>query len=104
METDRRLYKYLNENLRKSVNMADLDNLCFSLFCTTDILPETLQSLEITKEVLAGTFTRIAVDKNSSETGTKNYWISLIDRSLGIGKEPDMKKARTLLGTESNKN
>ena len=98
MKSADRLYNYLK--LKEVMNYEDLDNLCFSLFCTTDILPENLKSLRITKDVLAQTFMKLVIDKKKNEKSDKNYWTDLIDQSLILGKSPNLQKARTILGSE----
>ena len=99
MESVEELYDYLNLKIPNSVSYESLNNLCFSLFCTIDILPENLNTLKITKEVLAITFMRIATEKNISECSTENHWINQIDKSLKIDKFPNLESARSLLGT-----
>ncbi|NRR93557.1 hypothetical protein HSX10_18445 [Winogradskyella undariae] len=113
MNSTEKLYKYLNLKLQKPVNYNDLNNLCFSLFCTLDILPENLQSLIITKKNLAKTFIKIITEndvynnsiENTSEFNgfdvilNENDWIEQIDKSMRMDKWPNIENAKILLGT-----
>ncbi len=99
IESAEKLYNYLKLKLPKFVDYKDLYNLCFSLFCTLDVLPENLRSLKVTKEVLAFTFVKIAVIKNIPEYITKNDWIELIDGFLKLDNNfPNHENAQILLG------
>lgn len=102
MKTTQSLYNYLNQKLPNKVNYDDLFNLCYSLFCTIDILPENLQKLAISKEVLGETFAKLASMKEvnsipSENIQNKEHWISQIRTSMIIDKEPNIKNAQNLL-------
>ena len=102
METDSAeiLYEYLNLKLKNQNDNEDLNNLCLSLFCTKDILPKSFNSLEISKEVLINTFTKIAIEKDISEKSTENYWRKLIEKSIVNGILPKTEQARKILANE----
>ncbi len=105
MDSAEKLYDYLILKLPDSVNFRDLYNLCFSLFCTLDVLPENLRSLKITKSVLALTFMKISVTKNVSEYMNESDWIEQIDNFLKIDNNyPNHEKALILLGTNLTQN
>lgn len=107
MNSSESLFEYLNQKLVNPIKFKDLNNLYFSIFCTTDILPSELQLLKITKPVLSKTFAKLAngltiIEKNNSEfliedLSKEKYWIDLIDTNLKIGKTPDLKSANALL-------
>jgi len=100
MDSAEKLYNYLILKLPNSVDYKDLYNLCFSLFCTLDLLPESLRSLKITKGVLALTFMKIAVIKNISEYITERDSIYQIDSFFKLDNNlPNHENARILLGT-----
>ena len=100
IESAEKLYNYLNSKLPISVDYKELYNLCFSLFCTLEILPEKLRSLKVTKGVLALTFMKIATMKNVEECKTEIDWIYQIDNFLKLDNNiPNHENARTLLGT-----
>ncbi len=100
IDSSEKLYDYLNLKLQKPVSYEDLNNLCFSLFCTLDVLPKNLKSLEVTKGVLALTFMKIAAIKNVSEYATESSWIDQIDNFLKLDNSfPNHENARILLGT-----
>lgn len=106
-----RLFLYLNRKMPVSVDYEDLANLCFSLYCTLDILPKNLQSLGITKDVLAMTFTSIARERNISvyssddfykknlfyDCTNNQHWIDLIDNCVKLDRSPDLTGAKALL-------
>lgn len=95
-----KLYDYLIRKLPNSVDFKDLYNLCFSLFCTLDVLPENLRSLKVTKDVLAQTFMKIALIKNISECTNESDWIEQIDSFLKTDNNyPNHENARKLIGT-----
>jgi hypothetical protein len=103
IESYEKLYKFLNLKLQKPVNYEDLNNLCFSLFCTLEILPQNLQSLKITKKVLSKIFAQIASENNIEFNGLdniakENNWIDQIDKSMTLDKWPNIEKAGILLG------
>lgn len=100
-----KLYSYLNLKLKKPINYEDLNNLCFSLFCTIDILPENLQSLKITKNVLALIRTEILTENFNEFTDlddsiNEEYWIEQISKSMINDIWPNIENAKILL--ESN--
>ena len=100
MESAEKLYDYLILKLPNSVDFRDLYNLCFSLFCTLDILPKNLRSLKITKSVLALTFMKISDIKNICEYTNESDWIEQIDSFLKLENNyPNHENARILLGT-----
>ena len=100
MESAEKLYDYLILKLPNSVDFRDLYNLCFSLFCTLDILPKNLRSLKITKSVLALTFMKISDIKNIYEYTNESDWIEQIDSFLKLENNyPNHENARILLGT-----
>ena len=83
-----------------SVDFKDLYNLCFSLFCTLDILPKNLRSLKINKSVLALTFMKIAGIKNIYDYTNESDWIEHIDSFLRLENNyPNHENARILIGT-----
>ncbi len=96
-----KLYNYLILKLPNSIDFKDLYNLCFSLFCTLDILPENLRSLKITKDVLAVIFMRIAITKNISDYASERDWIEVIDSFLNLENNyPNHESAKILIGTK----
>ncbi len=100
IKSSEKLYNYLKLSINQPVNYEDLNNLCFSLFCTLDILPENLQSLKITKGVLAVTFTKIATIKGVNKNRTEKDWHKQIDNYLKLKNNlPNHQNARILLGT-----
>jgi hypothetical protein len=100
MDSAEKLYDYLILKLPNSVDFRDLYNLCFSLLCTLDVLPENLRSLKITKSVLVLTFVKISVIKNVSEYTNESDWIEQIDSFLKLDNNyPNHENARILLGT-----
>lgn len=100
IESAEKLYDYLILKLTNSVDFSDLYNLCFSLFCTLDILPENLRSLKITKSVLAQTFMKISLTKNISEYTNESDWIEQIGNFLKLENNyPNHEYARILIGT-----
>ncbi|AXP82998.1 hypothetical protein CJ739_3940 [Mariniflexile rhizosphaerae] len=101
IESVEKLYNYLNSKLPISVDYKELYNLCFSLFCTLDILPEELRSLKITKGVLTHTFMKIAIIKNVAECTTESDWIDQIDNFL---KFSESRKRSDITRNELNKN
>lgn len=97
-----KLYNYLNLKLQKPVNYQDLNNLCFSLFCTLDILPENLQSLKITKNVLALLYAKILTENYADFSGlgdvtNEKYWIEHINQSMKNNNWPNIENAKILL-------
>ncbi|PKV48883.1 hypothetical protein ATE84_0899 [Aquimarina sp. MAR_2010_214] len=107
------LYNYLNQKLQNSLDYEDLYNLYYSLFCTLDILPKNLQSLKLTKEVLALTFVKLVSKKNIvqpsiennsqltyfNDVTDKNHWIEQIKICMIADKWPNTERARILLET-----
>lgn len=100
MESTDELFNYLKPKLKDSINQRDLNNLCFALFCSTDILPQNLKSLRITKDVISQTFMKLAIAKRVDGKYTENDWVDLIDKSIRLGKLPNFEKARTILEIE----
>lgn len=100
MVSAEKLYDYLILNLPKSIDFRDLYNLCFSLFCTLDVLPKNLRHLRITKSVLVLTFMKITEIKNISEYINETDWGEKIDSFLKLENNyPNHEKARLLIGT-----
>ncbi|TPG41528.1 hypothetical protein [Flavobacterium pectinovorum] len=100
-----KLYSYLNLKLKKPINYEDLNNLCYSLFCTIDILPENLQFLKITKKVLALIRTEILTENFNEfieldDSINEEYWIEQIRKSMINDIWPNIENAKILL--ESN--
>ena len=100
-----KLYDYLSLKLQKPINYEDLNNLCFSLFCTLEILPENLQCLKITKNVLALIFTEILTENYNEFNDlysviNEEHWIEQIDKSMKKNNWPNIENAKILL--ESN--
>ncbi|WP_281637264.1 hypothetical protein [Flavobacterium marginilacus] len=105
------LFNYLNLKLENAVNYEDLYNLCYTLFCTLDILPENLKSLKLTKEVLAKTFIKLVAEKNVTKSDNKNksqesifsdisdekHWIEKIRMHMIADKWPNIESAKMLL-------
>ena len=100
MENIEKIYKFLNQKLD---NPTNINNLYFSLFCTIEILPKNLNTLNVTKEVLDKVFAQLTIVKNISEFSKsdykENYWIELIDGFLKLGIQPNLKNAQKLLKT-----
>ncbi len=97
-----KLYDFLNHKLQKPVNYDELNNLCFSLFCTLSILPENLQSSKITKNVLALIFTKFLNEDQNENSNLDNiinesHWIEQIDKSMKDNIWPNIEKAKILL-------
>lgn len=97
-----KLYSYLKLKLQKPINYEDLNNLCFSLFCTLDILPENLQSLKITKNVLALIRTEILTENlnefsDLDDSINEEYWIEQIGKSMINDIWPNIESAKILL-------
>ncbi|WP_435263813.1 hypothetical protein [Tenacibaculum sp. nBUS_03] len=93
-----KLYDYLVSELPNSVDFKDLYNLCFSLFCTLDILPDQLRSLKINKDVLAKTFSKLSITKNIPGYSNEKNWIEQIDGFLNLKNNfPNHEKSRTLI-------
>ncbi|MCT8340446.1 hypothetical protein MG296_10300 [Flavobacteriaceae bacterium TK19130] len=100
IENAEKLYEYLIIRLPSSLEIKELENLCFSLFCTLDILPENFMTMKITKSVLAVTFMKIAVTKNVANQEDKIDWIERIDNFLERDNNfPEIENARRLIGT-----
>ncbi|SNR62397.1 hypothetical protein [Flavobacterium sp. ov086] len=100
-----KLSSYLNLKLQKPINYEDLNNLCYSLFCTVDILPEDLQSLKITKNVLALIRTEILIENfnefsDLADSINEEYWIEQIRQSMINGIWPNIENARILLKSD----
>lgn len=93
-----KLYEFLTLKLIKPIKYQDLSDLCFSLFCTIEILPESIKPIKITKETLGLTFEKISFSNNMFEY-SKNYWIKQIEKYMKLGKYPNLKDAQILLGT-----
>jgi len=100
-----KFYDYLNLKLPHSMNYDDLYNLYYSLFCSLDILPESLKSLKLTKEVLALTFVKLSTEKNITKLllinhiQDKKYWIEQITICMRADKWPNHENASILLVT-----
>ena len=97
-----KLFDYLHLKLQKTINYDELNNLCFSLFCTLDILPENLQSLKITKNVLALIYTKFLTENFNefSDLDTiinEEYWIEQIRKSMVKDIWPNIENAKILL-------
>ena len=100
IENAEKLYEYLITRLPSSLETKVLENLCFSLFCTLDILPENFMTMEVNKSVLAVTFRKIAVTKNVSNHEDEIDWIRRIDNFLKSENNfPEIENARRLIGT-----
>lgn len=100
-----KLSSYLNLKLQKPINYENLNNLCYSLFCTVDILPEDLQSLKITKNVLALIRTEILIENfnefsDLADSINEEYWIEQIRQSMINGIWPNIENARILLKSD----
>ena len=105
IETDSaaQLLKYLILKLPETIDYEDLYNLHLSLFCSLDILPENLRSLQITKDVLAVTFMKIADTKDISEYKTEADWLAQIDNFLTSETQyPDYHKAKQLISAKDS--
>ncbi|CAD5343503.1 hypothetical protein FLA105535_03501 [Flavobacterium bizetiae] len=97
-----KLFDYLHLKLQKTINYEDLNNLCFSLFSTLDILPENLQSLKITKNVLALIYTKFLTENFNefSDLDTiihEEYWIEQIRKSMVRDIWPNIENVKILL-------
>ncbi|WP_299680613.1 hypothetical protein [uncultured Tenacibaculum sp.] len=87
-----KLYNFLTLNLPDLVTYKDLYNLCLSLFCSLDILPDHLRNLKIDKDILAIIFNKIS---------KKNNWAEEIDSFLKLENNfPDHEKAKLLIGMD----
>lgn len=97
MNSVQKLYDYLNLKLQNPLQYEDLNNLCYSLFCTLDILPDNLQSLILTKEVLAEVLIKLAKEKDIADCPTAENWIEYLRKSIIKDKWPNIENARLLL-------
>jgi hypothetical protein len=108
MNDSDKFYLYLMGELPVEITIGDLEDMCFTLFCTVAILPKKYQSLKITKEVLAGAFARIAEKRNESDNLIRDeadssvfilekYWIDMISKKRSIGKMPNIRAMKKLL-------
>lgn len=111
MHSAKILFIHLNLKLENTVTYEDLDNLCYTLFCTFDILPENLKSLKLSKEVLAMTFAKLVREKKIIEPNNTNksnafmfndildeqHWIEQIKANMIADKWPNTESARILL-------
>ena len=104
------LFIYLSLKLENTVNYEDLFNLCYTLFCTLDILPENLKTLKLSKGVLAITFSKLAIERNIinfnpnqsielmfNDISDENHWIEQIKLHIIADKWPNKESARILL-------
>ncbi|WP_160114065.1 hypothetical protein [Aquimarina sp. AU119] len=105
------LFSYLNQSLPSDIDYRELSNLCLTLFCTTGILPEKFQSLELNKENLAIIFSKIAKEKklptypslaslygaSFHKSHDKGHWLEVMASILKLKNEPDIKEAEKLL-------
>ena len=104
------LFSYLSLKLENAVNYEDLFNLCYTLFCTLDILPENLKTLKLSKEVLAMTFAKLARERKIINFNTnksielmfndisdEKHWIEQIKVHIIADKWPNKESARILL-------
>lgn len=111
MHSAKILFCHLNLKLENTVTYEDLYNLCYTLFCTFDILPENLKSLKLSKEVLAMTFAKLVREKKIIEPNNTNksnafifndisdeqHWIEQIKTNMIADKWPNTESARILL-------
>ena len=116
MQSAETLFNYLNLKLENSVNYEDLYNLCYTLFCTLDILPENLKSLTLSKEVLAMTFVKLVTEKKVIKSDNKNksqksiykdisdekHWTEKIRTQMIADKWPNIESAKMLLEKKIN--
>ncbi len=104
------LFSYLSLKLENTVNYEDLFNLCYTLFCTLDILPENLKTLKLSKGVLAITFSKLAIERNIinfnpnqsiglmfNDISDEKHWIEQIKLHIIADKWPNKESARILL-------
>jgi len=104
------LFIYLSLKLENTVNYEDLFNLCYTLFCTLDILPENLKTLKLSKGVLAITFSKLAIERNIinfnpnqsiglmfNDISDEKNWIEQIKLHIIADKWPNKESARILL-------
>lgn len=104
------LFSYLSLKLENTLNYEDLFNLCYTLFCTLDILPENLKTLKLSKEVLAITFSKLAIERNIinfnpnksielmfNDISDEKHWIEQIKLHIIADKWPNKESARILL-------
>jgi len=104
------LFIYLSLKLENTVNYEDLFNLCYTLFCTLDILPENLKTLKLSKGVLAITFSKLAIERNIinfnpnqsielmfNDISDEKHWIEQIKLHIIADKWPNKESARILL-------
>lgn len=104
------LFIYLSLKLENTVNYEDLFNLCYTLFCTLDILPENLKTLKLSKGVLAITFSKLAMERNIinfnpnqsiglmfNDISDEKHWIEQIKLHIIADKWPNKESARILM-------
>ena len=104
------LFIYLSLKLENTLNYEDLFNLCYTLFCTLDILPENLKTLKLSKGVLAITFSKLAIERNIinfnpnqsielmfNDISDEKHWIEQIKLHIIADKWPNKESARILL-------
>jgi len=109
-ECAKTLFSYLNPKLENVVPYEDLFNLCYTLFCTLDILPDDLKSLKLSKEILAKTFAKLVRERkivnlntNKSnefmfnEISDERHWIEQIKVYMIADKWPNKESAKMLL-------
>ncbi len=103
-------FSYLNESLPSDIDYRELSNLCITLFCTVEILPEKFQSLALNKENLATVFSKIAKEKGITtyppiaslygasfrNSYDKGHWLEVQASVLKLGNKPDIKEAEKL--------
>lgn len=105
------LFYYLNESISNNVTYWELSNLCLTLFCTSNILPERFETTIINKEKLALLFSKIAKEKNIvsypptapfygasfHDTHSEGHWLEVMASVLKLAREPNVEEAKNLL-------
>ncbi|OXB25333.1 hypothetical protein B0A80_01490 [Flavobacterium tructae] len=106
------LFHYLNKVISDNVAYEELSNLCLSLFCTCNILPERFEKTIISKEKLAIIFSKIAKEKNIisyppnasyygasfHDTHSEGHWLEVMASVLKLAREPNIEEAIKLVG------
>lgn len=110
IQSAKTLFSFLNLKLEKDITYEGLFNLCYTLFCTLDILPENLKSLKLSKEVLATTFAKLVSERKIINPNTnkssefmfndisdEKHWIEQIKAHMIADKWPNTESAQILL-------
>lgn len=105
------IFHYLIQATSNNVTYKELSNLCLTLFCTSNVLPERFEETIIYKEKLAIIFSKIAEEKNIisyppiasfygasfHDTHSIGHWLEIMASVLKLGREPNIEEAKNLL-------